>query len=53
MEEVQKPINVRCNIALSARCKTDNLNFVMIGRGVANSTGTVSRGRDEITELQN
>jgi len=26
MEEVQKPISRNCNIALSASCKTDNLN---------------------------
>jgi len=29
MEEVQNPINPNCNIALSAPCKTDNLNCLL------------------------
>jgi hypothetical protein len=31
MQEVQKPINSKCNIALSALCKTDNLNCLLGG----------------------
>jgi hypothetical protein len=49
MEQDQKPINPKCNIALSALCETDNFNlYFRIGRGFLSIMETVSRGRDEI-----
>jgi hypothetical protein len=29
MEEVEKPINPKCNIALTALCKTHNMNCLL------------------------
>jgi hypothetical protein len=46
MQEVQKHSNTNCNIAL---CEIDKFElFVRMGRGVANITERLSRGRDEI-----
>jgi DNA-binding ferritin-like protein (Dps family) len=54
MEEVQKPVNPKCNIALSAPCKTDNLNPLL---GWVEELQTVRKQYQEaemrLTELQN
>ena len=54
MEEVHKPISFKCNIALSAPCKTDNLNCLL---GWAEELQTVQKQYQEaelrITELEN
>jgi len=54
MEEVQKPVNPKCNIALSAPCETDNLNCLL---GWAEELQTVWKQYQEaemrLTELQN
>jgi hypothetical protein len=54
MEEVQKPINPKCNIALSALCETDNLNCLL---GWAEELQTLRKQYQEaemrFTELQN
>ena len=48
MQEVQKPSNPKCNIALSAACNTDNVNCLL---GWAEELQTLqSRGRDEVNE---
>jgi len=53
MEEVQKLINPKCNIALSAPCKTDNLNSLL---GWVEELQTVRKQYQEaemrLTELQ-
>ena len=54
MEEVHKPVNPNCNIALSAPCKTDNLNSLL---GWVEELQTVWKQYQEaemkLTELQN
>jgi hypothetical protein len=54
MEEVQKPINPKCNIALSALWKTDNVNCLL---GWAEELQTLRKRYQEaemrLMELQN
>ena len=54
MEEVQKPSNTKCNIALSVPCKTDNINCLL---GWAEELQTLWKEYKEaemrLTELQN
>jgi hypothetical protein len=54
MEEVQKPINPQCNIALSAPCETDNINCLL---GWAEELQTLRKQNEKaemrLTELQN
>jgi hypothetical protein len=54
MEEVHKPINSKCNIALSAPCETDNINCLL---GWAEELQALRKRNQEaeirLTELQN
>ena len=54
MDEVQKPNNPKCNIALLAPCKTDNLNCLL---GWAEELQTLRKQYQEaemrVTALQN
>jgi DNA-binding ferritin-like protein (Dps family) len=54
MEEVQKPSNTKCNIELSAPCKTDNLICLL---GWTEELQTLRKqyqeGEMRLTELQN